>query len=60
PERDVLLLFFLCTRLPSSPAPAALDVADWQWASRDELQRLPFPEADVAVVAAIAARLATR
>jgi 8-oxo-dGTP diphosphatase len=57
PEREVLLLFFLCARAPGSPEPRAIDVADVRWARADELGGLAFPAADLDVVAAIEARL---
>ena len=60
PEKQVLLLFFEATRLPSSPEPRALDVADLRWADAEALATLEFPPADVAVVAAIRRRLAPR
>jgi 8-oxo-dGTP diphosphatase len=57
PERRVLLLFFEVARKPSSPEPQRLDVADLMWATRADLDRLQFPDADVAVVERIRARL---
>ncbi|MEO7096086.1 MAG: (deoxy)nucleoside triphosphate pyrophosphohydrolase [Polyangiales bacterium] len=57
PEKHVLLLFFDATRLPGSPEPRAIDVADLRWADADELRTLAFPAADVPVVAAIDRRL---
>ena len=58
PTKHVLLLFFEVVREPNSPEPRALDVADFQWATREDLGRLEFPPADVAVLAAIRNRLA--
>lgn len=57
PEKRVLLLFFEVTRAPGSPEPTALDVADMVWATREDLDRLQFPAADVAVVEVIRGRL---
>lgn len=57
PEKRVLLLFFEVTRKPGSPEPAIIDVADLLWARRDDLDRLKFPDADVAVVERIRTRL---
>jgi len=57
PEKSVLLLFFEVRRLPDSPPPQILDVADMMWAGRDELQTLKFPPADVAILAALRRRL---
>jgi 8-oxo-dGTP diphosphatase len=57
PEKHVLLLFFEATRVPSSPEPTALDVADLRWADAAMLATLQFPAADVAVIAAIKTRL---
>lgn len=60
PEKAVLLLFFAVTRREGSPEPRALDVADLVWARREDLDRLTFPPADVAVVERIRARLGAR
>jgi 8-oxo-dGTP diphosphatase len=57
PEKRVLLLFFEVTRIASSPEPAIIDVADLMWATREDLDRVHFPDADVAVVERIRARL---
>lgn len=48
--RSVLLLFFAAHRLPGSPAPRALDVADFRWVSAAELAGLEFPPADRLIV----------
>ncbi len=58
PEKRVLLLFFEVTRTSESPEPAIIDVADLVWATRDDLDRLQFPPADVAVIERIRGRLA--
>ncbi|MBI2393112.1 MAG: (deoxy)nucleoside triphosphate pyrophosphohydrolase [Deltaproteobacteria bacterium] len=57
PEKRVLLLFFEVTRKPGSPEPTIIDVADVIWASRDDLERLQFPPADVSVVERIKQRM---
>jgi 8-oxo-dGTP diphosphatase len=57
PEKRVLLLFFEVSRKPGSPDPQCLDVADMKWASREDLDTLQFPPADVAVVEKIRERL---
>jgi 8-oxo-dGTP diphosphatase len=57
-SKHVLLLFFEATRAEGSPEPRAIDVADVKWATRNELDALEFPEADVAVIEKIKARLA--
>jgi len=57
PARRVLLLFFEVTRRPGSPEPAIIDVADLMWATREDLDRVKFPDADVAVVERIRSRL---
>lgn len=57
PEKRVLLLFFEVVRKPGSPEPAIVDVADLTWARREDLDRLSFPPADVAVIERIRARL---
>ncbi len=57
PEKRVLLLFFEVTRKPGSREPTIVDVADLMWARKDDLDHLQFPDADVAVVERIRARL---
>lgn len=57
PEKRVLLLFFEVTRKRASPPPSPLDVADMKWATREDLDALDFPPADVAVVERIRERL---
>ncbi len=57
PQKHVLLLFFEATLTAGSPEPTAIDVADFQWADRETLDRLSFPPADVAVVEVIRRRL---
>jgi 8-oxo-dGTP diphosphatase len=57
PTKRVLLLFFEVERRPGSPEPRPLDVADLRWADRADLDRLPFPEADVSIVERVRARL---
>jgi 8-oxo-dGTP diphosphatase len=58
PEKTVLLLFFEATRLPGSPEPTAIDVADVKWARADELVDGMFPPADVAILGKVRGRLA--
>ena len=48
--KAVLLLFFEATRRAASPAPRALDVAAFKWATAGELDPAQFPPADVAVL----------
>lgn len=50
PQKAVLLLFYAAERLPGSPEPQAIDVADVRWAAADELRDEEFPPADVAVL----------
>lgn len=50
PQKAVLLLFYSAARLPGSPEPQAIDVADVRWAARDELRDEELPPADVAVL----------
>jgi 8-oxo-dGTP diphosphatase len=57
PEKSVLLLFYAATRVPGSPEPRAIDVADVEWAGPAELSDDRFPPADVAVLAKVRARL---
>lgn len=53
PDKTVLLLFLRAVRLPGSPEPRAIDVADVRWASAGELVDDLFPPADVAVLARV-------
>ncbi|MGO8992982.1 MAG: (deoxy)nucleoside triphosphate pyrophosphohydrolase [Polyangiaceae bacterium] len=57
-DKAVLLLFFLATRLPSSPEPKAIDVAAFQWATREKLDPTAFPPADVGVLEKVGRLLA--
>ena len=50
PGKDVLLLFFLAARLPGSPEPRPIDVADLRWAAPGDLDDALFPPADVPVL----------
>ena len=56
-HKAVLLLFYEATRTRESPAPRALDVAAFAWATAAELEPEKFPPADVAVLAKVRARL---
>ncbi|MEO6572926.1 MAG: (deoxy)nucleoside triphosphate pyrophosphohydrolase [Polyangiaceae bacterium] len=56
-DKAVLLLFFEASRTASSPAPEALDVAAFKWASSADLDPAQFPPADVAILKKIATRL---
>jgi len=58
PEKHVLILFFEVRRLPDSPAPTAIDVADLRWAAPADLDTLEFPPADVAILTQVRGRLA--
>jgi 8-oxo-dGTP diphosphatase len=55
--KAVLLLFFEAVRLAGSPAPRALDVAAFKWATAPELDPAAFPPADVAVLSKVRGRL---
>jgi len=57
PAKDVLLLFFEVKRLPSSPDPEPLDVADLRWATAHELVDEDFPPADLDVLRIVRTRL---
>jgi 8-oxo-dGTP diphosphatase len=59
PEADkaVLLLFFEAERTARSAAPAALDVAAFDWFGPEDLDPSRFPPADVSVVAKVKSRL---
>ena len=57
PRKAILLLFFEARRLPGSPDPRALDVADFRWATLADLRDTDFPPADIAVLAKVRARL---
>lgn len=56
-DKAVLLLFFEAVRTATSPAPEALDVAAFKWASSADLDPAQFPPADVAILKKIATRL---
>ena len=56
-EKTVLLLFYEAGRKPGSPAPRALDVADFRWAGLEDLADEAFPPADVPVLTKVRARL---
>ena len=49
-ERTVVLLFFLAARTPDSPPVQAVDVAAFEWATREGLDPARFPPADVDVL----------
>jgi 8-oxo-dGTP diphosphatase len=49
-DRAVVLLFFLAARAERSPEPRALDVAAFEWATREKLDPAHFPPADLAVL----------
>jgi 8-oxo-dGTP diphosphatase len=49
-DKAVLLLFFEATRIPASPPPRVVDVAAFEWASREALAPERFPAADVGVL----------
>jgi 8-oxo-dGTP diphosphatase len=56
-EKAVLLLFFEAAREAGSPAPQALDVAAFKWATARDLDPAAFPPADVAVLNKVRGRL---
>lgn len=56
-DKAVLLLFFDAMRTLESSDPRPLDVADFKWATRADLEPERFPPADVAILAKIRARL---
>jgi 8-oxo-dGTP diphosphatase len=56
-EKAVLLLFFHAVRLPGSPEPQAIDVAEVVWADPGALDDAQFPPADVPVLAKVRALL---
>ena len=57
-NRSVLLLFFAAALTPTSPAPSAIDVAGFRWASAEDLATLCFPAADLGIVRKVATMLA--
>ena len=57
PKKNCLLLFYEVHKLPGSPEPRALDVADVRWALAEELREEEFPPADVEVLRKVKARL---
>ena len=59
-DKAVLLLFFDVKRLPGSPEPHVVDVAEVGWFGPDALDPARFPPADVAILAKVKARLAVR
>jgi 8-oxo-dGTP diphosphatase len=56
-QKAVLLLFYAAIRTADSPAPSALDVAAFKWASIGDLDPTRFPPADVDVLKKVAAML---
>ena len=58
-EKSVLLLFFACERLPNSPDPQAIHVAQVKWATREELDERVFPPADLAILRKVSELLST-
>jgi len=56
-RKAVLLLFFEATRLAGSPDPSAIDVAAFEWTSREGLEPSRFPAADRAVLQKVRAKL---
>jgi len=57
-DKAVLLLFFEVTRVPGSPDPRPIDVADLAWAVAGDLDPARFPPADLAVLRKVKARFA--
>jgi 8-oxo-dGTP diphosphatase len=53
PGKAVLLLFYAALRLPGSPDPEPLDVADVRWAAQGDLEDELFPAADVPALAKV-------
>ena len=53
PDKCVTLLFFEAARLPGSPAPEPLEVAELRWAGPGELAPADFPPADLAALAKV-------
>jgi 8-oxo-dGTP diphosphatase len=56
-RKAVLLLFFEAARVAGSAEPRAIDVADLEWASAQDLDPARFPAADVLVLKKVRARL---
>lgn len=56
-DKAVLLLFYEATLRAGSPEPRALDVAAFDWATRDKLSDERFPPADVGLLAKIRTRV---
>jgi 8-oxo-dGTP diphosphatase len=56
-DKAVMLLFFEASLCAGSPAPRAVDVAAFEWATAEALVPERFPPADVAVLAKVRARL---
>ena len=56
-DKAVLLLFFEASLSAGSPAPRAVDVAAFEWATAEALRPDRFPPADVAVLGKVRARI---
>lgn len=48
PEKNLKIFFYRCRYLRGEPR--AIEVADWKWVRRQELDQLPFPEADTKLI----------
>jgi 8-oxo-dGTP diphosphatase len=55
--KAVLLLFFETTRATGSPDPRAIEVAEFRWATKADLDPTQFPPADVEVLKKVCGRL---
>ncbi|HVY61790.1 MAG TPA: (deoxy)nucleoside triphosphate pyrophosphohydrolase [Planctomycetota bacterium] len=58
PDRTVTLSFFRCALAAGSPEPRALASAEVRWVERARLRDLPWPEANLDLVARLASDVA--
>ena len=59
-DKAVLLLFYEASLTADSPGPSRVDVADFAWRTRAELDPREFPPADLGVLEKVRGRLAVR
>lgn len=58
PEKNLKIFFYRCRYLRGEPR--AIEVADWKWVRRHELDSLPFPEADAKLISQLKRELERR
>jgi 8-oxo-dGTP diphosphatase len=57
PNKNVLLIFYKTSLLPTSPPPQAIDVAALAWRRAEDLVDAHFPPADVTILERVRSRL---